>query len=246
MSISKGKLYLLPSLIGDAEADKCIPSYNKIIINKLKYFIVEQQRSAYGILRSIGFAEKFDDIVFLELNEHTSKEEYKHYLKPALNGNDMGLLSEAGLPCIADPGEVIVKAAHLNNIQVIPLSGESSILTALISSGLNAESFAFNGYLPIPDKERNAKIRLLEKLSYELNQTQIFIETPYRNLKLFKSLIKTCNPDTLISIACNIKCKDELIKMKPVYQWNSLPLPDIHKKPSVFCMKYNGPNSFIY
>lgn len=246
MSTIKGKLYLFPSLIGNVEADKCIPSFNKDIINKIKYFIVEQERSAYRILRSIGFTEKFDDIVFFELNEHTLKEEYKNYLNPILNGNDIGLLSEAGLPCIADPGEVIVKAAHLKDIQVIPLSGESSIITALISSGLNAECFAYNGYLPIPDKERNAKIRELEKLSYSLNQTQIFIETPYRNIKLFKSLIKICKPETLISIASNIKCNDELIKMKPVYQWNSLPLPDIHKKPTVFCLKYNGPNSFVY
>jgi 16S rRNA (cytidine1402-2'-O)-methyltransferase len=153
------------------------------------------------------------------------------------------LLSEAGLPCIADPGAIIVNAAHSKGIRIIPLIGPSSILSALISSGMCGQSFAFNGYLPIKSPAKENKIKQLEKISLDSGQTQIFIEAPYRNIQLLKTLISTCKPDTLISIACNLHCDDELIISKEVYLWSMAPLPDINKKPAVFCI--NGKNMYI-
>jgi len=231
-----GTLFLIPSLIGDRPAEVCIPAYNAQLINTLSHFIVEEEKSAYKILRKIGFSQPFDNVTFYQVNEHSKSSDIQQYLNAAENGFDMGLLSEAGLPCIADPGNVIVRAAHERNIKVVPLVGPNSIISALISSGMNGQDFAFHGYLPIKPKEKEQKIRQIEKASRDFSQTQIFIEAPYRNIQLFKSLIEICNPNTLLSIASNIHCADEFICTKPVFEWNLLPLPDIHKKPTVFCV----------
>ncbi|MDR2084028.1 MAG: SAM-dependent methyltransferase [Bacteroidales bacterium] len=240
MNKQAGTLFLIPSLIGDKPAETCIPEYNQQIINTLSDFIVEEEKSSYKILRKIGFKNSFDSVNFYQVNEHTKDSDIINFLNPAENGINMGLLSEAGLPCIADPGNIIVKAAHEKNIKVVPLVGPNSIISALISSGLNGQNFAFNGYLPIKPHEKEQKIKQLERISREFNQTQIFIEAPYRNIQLFQSLLKICNPNTLLTVASNIHCFNEFILTKPIFEWNLLPLPEIHKKPTVFLFESNG------
>lgn len=232
-----GVLYLIPSLIGNKPANYCIPEYNQQIVNTLSHFIVEEQKSAFRILRSIGYTQNFDNVTFYQVNEHSDDNEVKEYLKIVENGKNMGLLSEAGLPCVADPGNIIVKTAHEKNIKVIPLVGPNSIISALISSGMNGQNFAFHGYLPVKSPAKENKIKQLEKASREFSQTQIFIEAPYRNTQLFKTLLDSCNPNTRLSIASNIHCDDEFILTKYIFEWKLLPLPEINKKPTVFLIE---------
>ncbi|MDL2239048.1 SAM-dependent methyltransferase [Bacteroidales bacterium OttesenSCG-928-K03] len=237
MKKNYGTLFLVPSLIGDNSANTCIPDYNVQLINTITHFIVEEEKSAYKILRKIGFNQSFDNVIFYVFNEHSNNSEIQNYLKPLENGLNIGLLSEAGLPCIADPGNMIVRAAHENNIKVVPLVGPNSIVSALISSGFNGQNFAFNGYLPIKSPAKENRIKQLEKVSQDFTQTQIFIEAPYRNIQLFKTLLTTCNPNTSLCIASNIHCSDEFILTKTIFEWNLLPLPDINKKPTVFLIE---------
>lgn len=234
--MKKGALYLLPSLIGPVGYDRCLPDYNKQIVDTLSNFIVEEERSAYKILRSIGFTRDFSEVSFFVLNEHTKLEETYTYLDKADKGIDLGLLSETGLPCIADPGASIVKLAHEKNIRVIPLVGPNSIISALISSGLNGQNFAFNGYLPVKSPIREQTIKKIEHLSKEYAQTQIFIEAPYRNIQMFESLLKTCDPETFLCVASNIFCEDQFIETKTIRLWKTCRPPEIHKKPSVFLL----------
>lgn len=236
MSIVSGKLFLIPSQLGKCPVEMCIPAYNIQIVNSLKYFIVEEISSAFRTLRNIGFSNSFDDVTFYELNEHTKLAELISYLECTKRGENIGLLSEAGLPCLADPGALIVAMAHSYNVKVIPLTGPSSIVSALISSGMNGQNFAFHGYLPIKSPAREQRIKQCEAVSADFNQTQIFIEAPYRNVQLFKSLIDNCLPSTLLSVASNIHCQDELIVMKSIDEWRKKTPPDIHKKPTVFCI----------
>ena len=239
MSTFIGKLFLIPTMLGSCSINSCIPPYNIKIINSLSYFIVEEERSAYKLLRNIGFTEKFDNITFYQLNEHSKKEDIVHYLDCTDDNNNIGLFTEAGLPCIADPGSIIVRMAHQKGIQVVPLVGPTSIIAALISSGMNGQNFAFHGYLPVKSPFKENKIIMLEKNSAELNQTQIFIEAPYRNIQLFNTIINICMPATLLSIATNINCSDEYIRMKSIEEWETCPIPDINKKPTVFCLYSN-------
>ncbi len=231
-----GKIYLIPSQLGNCPVEMCIPSYNIEIVNKLKYFIVEEHSSAFRTLRAIGFKNSFDDVTFYELNEHTKPTDIATYLECTKQGIDIGLLSEAGLPCLADPGALIVYMAHAKKIKVVPLTGPTSIASAVISSGLNGQCFAFYGYPPIKPGAREQKLKQWEKISGELSQTQVFIEAPYRNIQLFNTLLQTCMPTTLLSVACNIHCQDELIAMKSIAEWKKQGAPDIHKKPTVFCI----------
>lgn len=235
-----GKLYLIPTPISDADYLKVLPQGAIDIIHTLDEFIVEELRTARRFLKKIGYTKDFEEVTFHLLNEHTKSEETNHFLDHALQGKNIGLLSEAGCPCIADPGNIIVRLAHENNIQVHPLTGPSSILLALMASGFNGQNFAFTGYLPIEKNARIKRIRELERLALSTclparraNQTQIFMEAPYRNNQLLQDIIKTCREDTMLCIATDITSLSESIISKPIYEWKKK-LPDINKRNTVF------------
>ena len=230
---NSGILYLIPTTLGNNNTDKVIPQYNYSIIDSLEEFIVEELRSARRFLRKANYKKDFDEVIFNVLNEHTRPEESVYYLESLKIGKNVGLLSEAGVPCVADPGAEIVKRAHKYNIRVIPLTGPSSIILSLMASGFNGQNFAFVGYLPIKENERIKKIKELENLSFTKNQTQIFIETPYRNTQVFNTLIKVCSKNTQVCIASNLTLENEYIATKSIFEWKKLK-PEIHKKPTVF------------
>ncbi|MCX6250788.1 MAG: SAM-dependent methyltransferase [Bacteroidetes bacterium] len=210
-----------------------MPAINLKIISGLHYFIVEELKSARRFLRAAGFTGDFDQLHFLVFNEHSDKTSLIPFIEPILEGNDTGLLSEAGIPCVADPGSEIVKEAHERGIRVIPLSGPSSIYLALMASGFNGQDFAFHGYLPIDKLARAKKLKELEHAVYSRDQTQLFIEAPYRNLQLFKAILESCNPGTLLCIATELTTEKELVQVKTISEWKKS-IPDIHKKPTVF------------
>lgn len=203
-------------------------------MGNLNHFIAEDLRTARRFLRKVGYSKSFDEVVFYELGKHSDPANYPAYLDPVKRGEDVGLLSEAGIPCIADPGAAIVSLAHGMDVRVVPLTGASSIFLALMASGFNGQQFAFHGYLPIDKKEKEQKLRDLEKNARLSRQTQIFMETPYRNNQLLESMVKVCNANTMLSIGSMITHeKLEFIKTMSVGQWKKK-LPDLHKKPTVF------------
>jgi 16S rRNA (cytidine1402-2'-O)-methyltransferase len=233
--MGKGILYLVPVPLAEGPPVNSIPQATLEIIHSLRVFIVEDIRSARRFLRAAGYAGDFSDVVFHLLNEHTTIDEIPSMLKEVAKGQNIGLLSEAGTPCVADPGALVVNTAHQQNIKVVPLNGPSSIILALMASGFNGQQFSFHGYLPVKDPARSNKIKEIESETYRRDQTQIFIETPYRNLQLFSSLVQTCKDQTLLCIACNLNAKDELVISKPISWWKKHQ-PDIHKKPAVFLL----------
>ncbi len=232
----KGKIYLIPTTLGDSEISSVIPANVVDIIENLHYFIVENIRTARRYIRKVSITKNIDELTFFELNKHTKPEDIFSYLKPCLSGNSIGIISEAGNPGIADPGANIVKIAHQKNIDVVPLVGPSSILLALISSGMNGQNFAFNGYLPIKDNERIKRIQYLEKKSKSENQSQIFMETPFRNMKMLDALLQTCRNNTLLCIAADITLSSEFIKTKTVVEWKKQK-PQLNKRPTVFILQ---------
>lgn len=229
----RGKLYLIPTTIGDSGINAVLPAEVSKIVEGLDHFIVENVRTARRFIRKLSATKYIDDIIFYELNKHTDKTEISKYLTVIENGKDIGLISEAGNPSIADPGADIVKIAHIKNVTVIPLVGPSSILLALISSGMNGQNFAFNGYLPINQNERIQKIRALENRSKHENQSQIFMETPYRNMKMLNDILSTCKKNTKLCIAADITLKTEHIKTKTISDWKKNK-PDLNKRPAIF------------
>ena len=231
----KGKLYLIPSFLSETAPENVFPEANLRIISSLDTFIVEELKTARRFLRKVGFKKQFDKVTLHLLNEHTEISNIGHYLDEAEKGEDIGLFSEAGTPCIADPGSEIVKIAHKRDIRVVPLTGPSSIMLALMASGFNGQNFTFLGYLPIDKKEAANKIRQIEKNVYQNNQTQIFIETPYRNNRLFEILLNTCSDSTMICVASGLTSDKEFIKSLSVRDWK-FQKPDIHKIPAVFLM----------
>jgi 16S rRNA (cytidine1402-2'-O)-methyltransferase len=232
----KGILYLIPTALGDAPSPADFPEINITVIGTLRHFVVEDVRTARRFLKKILPAIKIDDLTFQILDEHTRPEEVSALLAPAIEGENMGLLSEAGLPCVADPGALLVSYAHEKGVKVMPLTGPSSIFLSLMASGFNGQNFAFSGYLPVDKKEKAAKIRELETTAYRQDQTQIFIETPYRNQQMMESLVETCRPQTRICIAVNITMPDETIITRTVEQWKRMKWPEIQKKPAVFLL----------
>jgi 16S rRNA (cytidine1402-2'-O)-methyltransferase len=232
-TLVKGNLYLIPTTLGDCEPTMVLPAGTTSVLQSLDYLIVEQVRTARRLLSRLHLSSKIDSIQFFELNKHSSPFEVKKYLHPALSGASVGLLSEAGTPCIADPGAVVVAHAHELGIRVVPLTGPSSIILALMASGFNGQSFAFHGYLPIQTPERILAIKHLENLSITHDQTQIFIETPFRNLSLFETLIKTCQAATMLCLATDISLETEYIQSMPVKDWKKM-TPDIQKRPTVY------------
>ncbi|HDP76217.1 MAG TPA: SAM-dependent methyltransferase [Bacteroidales bacterium] len=232
----KGKLYLIPTPIGSNEPDYVLPQRVIQITRRLNYFVVEELRTARRYLSRIKVEKPIDELTFFLLNEHSQPEGVEGMLMPLLQGYDVGLMSEAGVPAVADPGAILVAAAHRKGIPVIPLVGPSSILLTLMASGLNGQNFAFVGYLPVKPVERRKRIRLLEQRSHTEEQTQLFIEAPYRNIQLLKDLIGVCNEQTAITIATEVTSTDELIITKTVREWKKNPLPDINKKNTVFAL----------
>lgn len=231
-----GTLYLIPTPLGETSHKRIFPEVNAQIIQKLDYFIVENLRSARRFLRSTGYTRDFNEVQLFEIDKHAPQPEKEEYLHPLLEENDMGLLSEAGAPGVADPGTEIVKMAHQLQIPVVPLTGPSSVLLALMASGLNGQQFAFSGYLPIKSQQRKKAIQRLEKRSRDENQSQIFIETPYRNISLFNDIIQTCLPATLLCIAADITTDHESIHTKTIKEWKKTP-PEIHKRPAIFIIQ---------
>ena len=230
-----GRIYLIPVTLGGDDFLKVIPEKVISLTRRLRFFIVEDIRSARRFLRLIDKQFPIDNTIFFELNEHTAESDIVHYLEPVFSGSDIGILSEAGLPGIADPGAKIVALAHKKKIIVTPLSGPSSILLALISSGLNGQNFTFNGYLPVKPVERSAKLREIEKKAGE-GYAQIFMETPYRNQKMLESIITTCHSDTLLCIAADITLPGESIRTRRISEWKS-DLPSLNDKLVVFVMQ---------
>ncbi len=226
-------LYLIPVTLGDTSIEKVLPSYNKEIILGIKHFVVEDVRSARRFLKKVERSINIDELTFYPLNKHTSPEAISGYLKPLLEGLPMGVISEAGCPAVADPGADVVAIAQRKNLKVIPLVGPSSIILSVMGSGFNGQSFAFHGYLPIEPNERIKRIKILEQRIYSENQTQLFIETPYRNNKMMEDIVKNCRPQTKLCIAANITCEGEYIKTKTIKEWQGK-LPDLSKIPCIF------------
>jgi 16S rRNA (cytidine1402-2'-O)-methyltransferase len=230
-----GRIYLIPVTLGGDDFLKVIPEKVISLTRLLRFFIVEDIRSARRFLRLIDREFPINDTVFFELNEHTGDSDIVQYLEPVFNGSDIGIMSEAGLPGIADPGARIIALAHQKKITVTPLSGPSSIILALISSGLNGQNFTFNGYLPIKPADRSAKVRELEKKAGE-GYAQIFMETPYRNQKLLETITTICHNDTKLCIAVDITLPTESIMTMKISEWKKN-LPSINGKLVVFVMQ---------
>ncbi|MDR1199192.1 MAG: SAM-dependent methyltransferase [Prevotellaceae bacterium] len=230
-----GSIYIIPSPLGDLRVD-VIPQKTIDTIRSIRYFIVEDIRTARRYLSKIKMPVKIDELIFLELNEHTKSGEILELLAPVFQGNDTGVISDAGVPCVADPGAAVIDYAHKNSVRIVPLVGPSSILLALMAAGMNGQNFAFAGYLPVKEQQRCQRIQFLEKRSKHENQAQIFIETPYRNMQLFKSFVSICNPLTKLCIAANITLADEFIKTATVEEWKKSAL-DLNKKPCIFILQ---------
>ena len=236
MQEPKGKLFLLPTTLGSFDTiGSVLPDYNTQIIHGLDIFIVEQVRTARRFLSKLKHPIAIDDIEFYELNKHTHESEVFSFLYGITGGRSIGLLSEAGTPCIADPGASVVKIAHELGIVVVPLVGPNSIILSLMASGFNGQNFAFHGYLPIDKSALSKRLRELEQRANRDNQTQIFIETPYRNNQMLSSILKSCSPNTLLCVATDLTLPTESIITLPISSWKHKK-PDFHKKPTVFLL----------
>jgi len=234
----KGTIYMIPCPIADTRPLwDVLPRANFEVMNALDYFIVENVRSARRFLAKVGLERRIEELEFIELNEHTTRpEEVERMLRPVLEGRSAGVISEAGVPGVADPGADIVALAHRHDIRVVPLVGPSSILMSVMASGLNGQSFAFVGYLPVKDGERERRLRELERRAQQERQAQLFIEAPYRNVKLFEALLRTLTPKMRLTVATDITAPEEYIRTLSVEQWRKMPMPDIAKRPTIFLL----------
>ena len=233
-----GNLYLIPTTLGESGTTHVIPADVSSIVKNIRYFIVENIRTARRYLRKLDAQLNIDEIHFFELNQHTDVRIIETYLNPIFEGYDMCIISEAGCPGVADPGAEVVKYAHVRNIRVIPLVGPSSILLSLMASGMNGQNFAFIGYIPVKPAERIKAIKEIERKSVMENQTQIFIEAPYRNSPLINDLIKTLGEQTRLCVACDLTLETEFIKTQTVGQWKRA-IPDLSKRPAIFLIQAN-------
>ncbi len=230
-----GRIYLIPVTLGGEDYRRVIPEKVLAITRSLRLFVVEDLRSARRYLKLIDREFPIDETQFYELNEHTPESEISVFLNPVLTGSDMGIMSEAGLPGIADPGAKLISLAHRKNIKISPLSGPSSIILALIASGLNGQNFSFNGYLPVNPSDRTARLRELEKKSRE-GFSQVFMETPYRNQRMLESILKTCNSETRLCIALDITLPEETIRTQKISEWKKN-VPDINDRLAIFVLQ---------
>ena len=228
-------LYLIPVTLGETEYQKVLPEYNRKIIRGIKNFIVENRRSAIRFLKLADSSIDIDSLEFLELNEHSDLAKISNYLDPLLKKKlPMGIISEAGCPAVADPGAAVVEMAQKKGLKVVPLSGPSSMIMAVMASGLNGQSFAFNGYLPVKPNERAEKIRQLENRAWNEKQTQLFIEAPYRNLKMLESILNSCRNETRVCVAAGLTTEQEFIRTLSVAEWKKASEPPINKVPAIF------------
>jgi 16S rRNA (cytidine1402-2'-O)-methyltransferase len=231
-----GKLYLIPTTLGDSNIEEVLPVFTKTIIKKIDNYIVENEKTARKSIKQVLPEKSQTSLKLNTLNKHTDSFILSTFLDPCKEGIDVGLLSEAGCPGIADPGAEIVNLAHEMGIQVVPLVGPSSILLAMMGSGMNGQSFTFNGYLPIDKKDRKQELKTLERISSDRNQAQLFIETPYRNNQLVEDLIQILNPATKLCIACDLTLASEYIITKSILEWSKTKV-DLHKRPTMFIIQ---------
>jgi 16S rRNA (cytidine1402-2'-O)-methyltransferase len=234
--LSAGVLYLIPVTLGDDNIAKALPPDVVSIAQKLDTFVVENEKTARRMLGLIKTVKPVRELTLLTLNEHSTEKELPALLAPLLAGKDVGLMSEAGCPGIADPGAKLAELAHRKGIRVAPLVGPSSILLGLMASGFNGQRFTFLGYLPSEKAARVQKLKEIEKASQKNHETQIFIETPYRNQHMLEDILANCHPETRLCVACNISLATESIVSKPISAWRSSALPDLHKQPCVFLL----------
>ncbi|OQX82419.1 MAG: SAM-dependent methyltransferase [Bacteroidetes bacterium 4484_276] len=234
----KPALYLIPVGLGGGNPGEILPGHNSKIIQEIDEFIVENARSARRFLKSIGYSKNFDDVTFHILDKHTPEGSIPEFISSIKLGKPVGLLSEAGVPCVADPGNIPVILCQEKGFKVVPLVGPSSIILALMASGFNGQNFSFHGYLPVEKGDLKRKIKEIESLAYKQNQTQIFIETPFRNNKMLSALISTCSAQTKLCIATNLTLNDESILTKSIHEWKTVKV-DLNKKPSVFLIYKN-------
>ncbi len=232
-----GKLYLIPAPLGPSDIDAVIPVGLRTRIHHIRHFLVEKEKPARAYLKQLALKHPLQEIELFNIGKHSRHSDYASFLRPLQAGNDMGLLSDAGCPGIADPGADIVKIAHRKNIVVVPMVGPSSIFLALMASGLNGQNFAFSGYLPVDQNARNRRIRELEALSARTGQAQLFIETPYRNEKLFASLLGVCRASSLLSLAVDLTTPAEKIATKTIAEWKAGTKPNLNKRQVVFILQ---------
>ncbi|MFI5221078.1 MAG: SAM-dependent methyltransferase [Bacteroidia bacterium] len=235
MQHNPGKLYLIPNFLDEESSENFIPGMVSEKIKHLKYFFAETPRQARRSLKKMHLDLPLEELKIFTWNKKQDPVELRNYLKILMDGNDAGILSDAGLPCIADPGKEIVELAHKNNIEVIPLPGSSSIFMALMASGMNGQQFVFHGYLPVEKKQLAVKLKEIESEALKKNSTQIFMETPYRNNHLFTILLESCKNETRICVAADISSPAQFIKTKTVREWRSS-IPDLNKRPAIFLM----------
>lgn len=231
--MKKGKLYLLPCPLGE-DALHTIPPYVVEIIHRLEYFICEKAKTARHFIKATGIPRPLQELTYYELNKRTEHIEWKDFLDAAKEGHDIGLISEAGCPGVADPGAVIVDMAHRRDIEVVPLVGPSSILLALMASGMSGQNFAFQGYLSPKKPDLANDLKRLENLARKQHQTQIFIETPFRNNSLIESALNTLSSETLLGIAIDLTLSTQWVKVKSIAEWKKLGVPDFHKRLGIF------------
>ena len=234
INTSCGTLYLIPVTLGDDNINQVLPPEVVKTAQNLEHFVVESEKSARHFLSTIKTAKPVRELTLNLLNEHTLDKDVSALLAPLLAGKDVGLMSDAGCPGIADPGAKLVELAHQKGIRVVPFVGPSSILLSLMASGLNGQQFAFLGYLPVDKQARNIKLKEIEKRSQTHKETQLFIETPYRNQHMLEAILSVCQPNTRLCVACDISLVTEMIVTKTIAAWKKSPLPDLHKKPTVF------------
>ncbi|WCT12707.1 SAM-dependent methyltransferase [Mucilaginibacter jinjuensis] len=230
-----GTLYLIPVPLADAAAAKSFTPYLVQTINSITEYIVENEKTARKFLKEAGLQTPQSQLIIHDYSKHARNADISTFFTGLLAGRDAGLMSEAGCPGVADPGADVVAEAHRRGIKVVPLVGPSSILLAIMASGFNGQSFTFHGYLPIDKADRSRRIKELESFTERLKQTQLFIETPFRNNALLEEILKSCKPNTRLCIACNLTAEDELVKTQTVVAWKKA-TPDLHKKPTIFLL----------
>ena len=232
-----GTLYLIPVTLGEDNITQVLPPDVVSIAQGLDNFVVESEKSARHFLSTIKTIKPVRELNLNLLNEHTEQKDVAALLAPLLAGKDLGLMSDAGCPGVADPGAKLIELAHQKGIRVVPFVGPSSILLSLMASGLNGQQFAFLGYLPVDKTQRNQKLKEIEKRSLTHKETQLFIETPYRNQHMLEAIVSICQPNTRLCVACDISLTTELITSKTIATWKKSPLPDLHKRPTIFLLQ---------
>lgn len=229
-----GKLYLIPALLGNTAAENVIPKGTLDVVREIRFFVVENVRTARRMLSKMGMPRPIDELEFTEIDKHHPQNpDFMTFLGPALEGRDIGLMSEAGVPCVADPGAYVVELAHQAGIRVVPLVGPNAMTLALMASGFNGQSFCFHGYLPIKGPERANALKNLERRSAQMDETELFIETPFRNNAMLDAILKTCRDNTKVCVACDLTTAEETVVSKTVNEWRETKY-DFDKKPAVF------------